>query len=215
MYHATLGKEGARMGNEEPLSQDPPRRSAGRFWAFWTTLPGVLTGVAALITAVIGLVTLFHSAGGSSAPPVASTSENGPAVVSTSEPSTTGQAPGVLAHGQLSMSPGDHADLEHGRVGNAVSNGDLSLLGAGVGGHVYELTSLGGSLAPVSGRAINRATCVAALNAHTDSYEYLSGFDVGSQLCVQTSENNVAVVRIVVGPGVGSKQFVYAYTVWQ
>jgi hypothetical protein len=113
------------------------------------------------------------------------------------------------------MSPGDQADLEHGRVGNAVPNADLSLLGAGVGGHVYELTSLGGPLAPISGRAIDRAACVAALNAHNDSYEYLSNLEVGSQLCVQTSENNVAALRIVVLPGVGSKQFVYAYAVWR
>jgi hypothetical protein len=56
---------------------------------------------------------------------------------------------------------------------------------------------------------------VAALKMHNDSYELLSQFQVGSELCVQTQEDDVAVLRIVSLPGPGSPEFVYAYTVWQ
>jgi hypothetical protein len=50
---------------------DEESRKRG-FLAFWTTLPGTLTGLAALITAVVGAVALFKSTengGNSSAPP--------------------------------------------------------------------------------------------------------------------------------------------------
>jgi hypothetical protein len=96
-----------------------------------------------------------------------------------------------------------------------VANADLTLLGNGVGGGVYELTSLGGPLAPAASGTVDKAACAAALNAHTDMYEYLSQFNVGSQLCIDTRENHVAVLRVVSLPSVGNSQFVYAYTVWQ
>ena len=113
------------------------------------------------------------------------------------------------------MKPGDDADLDHARVGNAVADADLALLGGGVGGDVWELTSLGGPLASVSGQQVGKKACVAALRARNNSYELLSQFQVGSELCVQTQEDNVAVLRILSLPGPGSPEFVYAHTVWQ
>ena len=113
------------------------------------------------------------------------------------------------------MNPGDQADLDQARIGNALANADLELLGGGVGGHVWMLTSLGGPLAPVPGQQADKKACVAALKTRNDSYEYLSQFQVGSELCVQTQEDDVAVLRIVSLPGPGSPEFVYAYTVWQ
>jgi hypothetical protein len=113
------------------------------------------------------------------------------------------------------MSPGDKADLESGGVGNAVPNADLFLLGNGVGGHVYELTSLGGSIARYSGQVLDRGGCAATLTTHQDAYEYLSDLHVGSQLCVQTSENHVAGLRVIGTPRVGVSQFQYSYTVWR
>jgi hypothetical protein len=210
-----MGKEGS--------SSDDARTSRGRgFWAFWTSLPGVLTGVATLITAIVGVVTLVNSLGGSASSGQSAAGATGTTSGVVSAPPASGAAtsPSSAAaagtiHGRLTMVPGDAADLESGRVGNGVPNADLTLLGNGVGGHVYELTSLGGSLAPVSGRTADRATCTAALTAHSDAYEYLSQFSAGSELCVQTSENHTAALHIVSLPGVGVSQFVYTYTVWQ
>ena len=113
------------------------------------------------------------------------------------------------------MQPGDHADLNQARIGNALGDADLALLGGGVGGDVWELTSIGGPLAPVSGQQVDKKACVTALKMRNDSYELLSQFQVGSELCVQTQEDDVAVLRIVSLPGPGSPEFVYAYTVWQ
>jgi hypothetical protein len=210
------------MTKEDSSSGSEPQPRGGGFLAFWTTLPGVLTGIATLVTAIVGLVTLLHSLGGSgpSGSPAASASTTAPALVSsvatsTPDTSSSGAAPGAPTHGRLSMVPGDGADLESGRLGNGVANADLSLLGNGVGGHVYELTSLGGPLARISADSVDRAKCVAALSAHSDAYEYLSTLQVGSQLCVQTSENHVAALRVIALPAVGVSQFVFTYTVWQ
>jgi hypothetical protein len=167
-------------------------------------------------------VTLAHSLGGSasssqSAPSATATTPGvvfAPATsVATTSASSGGSTP--MIHGRLTMVPGDAADLETGRVGNAVPNADLSLLGNGIGGHVFELTSLGGSLAPVSGPAADRARCTAALKSHSDAYELLSQLSAGSVLCVQTSENHTAALHVLSLPGVGVSQFVYTYTVWQ
>jgi len=55
---------------------------AGRFWSFWTTLPGILTGVAAVLTAIIGLVGLWRGLSvGAGAPFV---SRSGPSAFSIS-----------------------------------------------------------------------------------------------------------------------------------
>ena len=75
--------------------------------------------------------------------------------------------------------------------------------------------ALAGPLAPVSGPQVDKKAYVAALKMRDDSYELLSQFQVGSELCVQTQEDDVAVLRIVSLPGPGSPEFVYAYTVWQ
>jgi hypothetical protein len=197
---------------ESGAPNDSKPADRGRFWAFWTTLPGILTGGAAAITAIISLLAVFHpsehASTGTTAPTV--TSRLGPATVSTPPTAAAGPTSGVLAQGQLSQKVGDWADLEGGRTGNGVPSADLALLGG-----VYELTSLGGPLAPAGDGTIDKSACAAALNAHNDTYEILSQFHVGSQLCVDTHDNHVAVLRVVSLPGVGNSQFVYAYTVWQ
>ena len=45
---------------DEPRMPDEPSPDRkGGFLAFWTTLPGILTGLAALITAIVGAVGLW------------------------------------------------------------------------------------------------------------------------------------------------------------
>src|SRR5580765_698092 len=56
------------------VAGEPSNERKGGFLAFWTTLPGILTGVAALITAIVGVVGLWKSQNdGSSAPTTAAT----------------------------------------------------------------------------------------------------------------------------------------------
>lgn len=57
------------MGSGGRRSHTEQTPTARGFWSFWTTLPGVLTGVAAVVTAIVGLVTLWHGLSwGASAP---------------------------------------------------------------------------------------------------------------------------------------------------
>jgi hypothetical protein len=46
----------------------PEQDRKGGFLAFWTTLPGILTGLAALITAVVGAIGLWKSQSGGNHP---------------------------------------------------------------------------------------------------------------------------------------------------
>jgi hypothetical protein len=73
---------------------DKPKSS---FWRFWTTLRGVLTGLAALLSALVAAVTLFNGgshAAGSPSPPA----KTGTTVTSTgtSPTVTTGTSPTVV-----------------------------------------------------------------------------------------------------------------------
>jgi serine/threonine protein kinase len=120
---------------------------------------------------------------------------------------------GMLAKGRLSMNPGDSADLEQELIGNGVANADLNLLGNGVGGHVYQLNTYQGSIAPLVGSA-TQAACTAALGVRHNAYVDLSQYPVGSSLCVLTTEGNVAAVRII-GLPTSSAPFVFAYSVWK
>jgi hypothetical protein len=191
-----------------------------RFLRFWTTVPGILTGSAALISAIVSVIALVHPSRGSEGPasptsPSEIASAAGTSAAPVSSTPNASPANGVLTESRLTMRPGEYADLDQARIGNAISNADLFLLGGGVGGQVWELTTIGGPLAPVSGQQVDKKTCVAALKTRNDSYELLSQFQVGSELCVQTQEDDVAVLRIVSVPGPGSPEFVYTYTVWQ
>ncbi len=70
------GAERSRGVRCQTIEVGQPRRprakqaaGGGRFWSFWTTVPGILTGIAALLTAIIGLVGLWRGLGvGASAP---------------------------------------------------------------------------------------------------------------------------------------------------
>lgn len=65
------------------MPADPPRQS------FWTTLPGILTGIAALVTAVTGLIVGVSQSGwlrSSAAPPAAGRAEGRAATAVASPP---------------------------------------------------------------------------------------------------------------------------------
>jgi hypothetical protein len=51
------------MFGSDPVPSSPAGRRAG-FWTFWTTLPGILTGVAAVVTAIVSLIAVFNTSGG-------------------------------------------------------------------------------------------------------------------------------------------------------
>src|SRR5215208_7516228 len=82
------------LGWAEPMSQEP------RSGSWWLTLPGVLTGLAAVITAVTGLAVALHQISAPSGPekassekPVAVTTQNNSKPPPASSDTTTSQTP--------------------------------------------------------------------------------------------------------------------------
>jgi hypothetical protein len=115
------------MSGSEPTPGSQAARRGG-FWTFWTTLPGILTGVAAVVTAIVGLITLLNSLGGE--PNNTGANQVVPGQnISTSGPPTASASPsnGVFIQGRITMKSPDDADLEKGVVGPGVSGGDLYL----------------------------------------------------------------------------------------
>lgn len=201
------------MPNSHPTPDTSPAGSGGgRFRTFWTTLPGILTGVAALLTAIVGLVGLWHSAGnGTTGPTTLPTSAYSAPASGPGRTTTGGKPTGVLTSGRLTMMRLDEADLEQGLVGNALPGADLVLDG---GSQAHTLLSQGGFLAPTQGPA-SKSKCTAALNARHDALEDLYQLREESWLCLQTSEGHVAALRLTSLPGVGTPQLIFTYTVWQ
>jgi hypothetical protein len=192
-----------------PSEADQSRKSA--FLAFWTTLPGILTGLAALITAIVGAVALWQtqSGGGNSSP----TSPVRSVTLSATVGGGTGRGPGAssrfFATGRLSLARGDSADLEREQIGES-ADADVSF-----GPESTPTLHAGASsfLAPVDKRPTKPA-CIAALRRRHDSLELVSRIE-RKWTCVATTEGNVGVLRIASASGVGFAEVVLDYVVWR
>jgi hypothetical protein len=189
------------------MADDPSTERKGGFLAFWTTLPGILTGLAALITAVVGAVGLWKSqSGGSSAPATVGST----AATTSVEARTTGGGGTALSeHGRLSLGAGDSADLEQDQIGTS-STADL-IFGPESTPTVH---ATGSSFLARAADGLTRASCTRALTTRQASFELVSQA-AEHGLCVSTVEGHVAGVRIVKGPGVGNADLVLEYTVWR
>lgn len=200
--------------------------------SFWKTLPGILTGGAALLTAVGGLVVVvmqvFGAPGPVAAPPAAVTTAP-PAVASTSipqgeisspgsageptsespaGPSSAASSPaevGVLYEDRLEMKTAEFADLETGKIGNPPPNDDFYLHGTDV------LASYGAS--PASG-AFTKVTCEKALSDRSYNTVHLTEVGDDQWLCIQTKEGNLGGMKIIQLPKPGSPIVILEYVLW-
>jgi hypothetical protein len=185
-----------------PSSDEPPEpntSSKSGFLAFWTTLPGVLTGAAALITAIVGLATFLHSG----------EDTNGTTTSSAETGSSGPQAAGIMKTGPLALRRGDEADLEHGQVGSAPE--DDIMFGPESTPTLH--ASANAFLAPIETPPSKRG-CEQVLSDRRDPSEVIPNLST-RWVCVSTSEGHVAFVKIVRLPGVGSAQLTLDYVVWQ
>ena len=188
-------------------------------WAFWTTVPGVLTGLATLLTAIGGFVVVLHGMGGKAGPgSVAETSpltrDNGTAISAVPSPLATSfssGAGGILAQSTLSMRVGDVANLEKGEVGSVYAP-DLSFFYCSTSRCLIQ--SLSGFMTAADVSA-SKASCVAALHARNDETVDLTKLVVGSTLCTQTSGGHIARLQVTGLPGIGSVTFTFSYAVWR
>jgi hypothetical protein len=177
--------------------------------SFWTTVPGILTGVAGLMTAAVALIGLLHALNvGAGTATTAISGRSGPTSTASGSASPSVSASGVLASGQLTMYDEDHADLEHGRINNA-GDFDIYFGGDTIGASVY-----GAFLAPVQSTP-GRADCAAALAARRDPHEFISQLGIGSWVCVHTLNGHVAAIQVVSHQDTTPHQLVINFTTWR
>lgn len=175
--------------------------------SFWSTAPGILTGVAAVITAVGGVLAVMLVPDGNPQPSAGS----GTAASSISESATAGgvpgtpstspdvtpspvEPPGVPDAGELSgaatveLLPGDRFDVDTGVAGNAVDDEDVVY--NEYNGHLY----LEGARHAVVDSWTDQAGCTAALERRSDDMVSSERFGEAA-VCMLTSDDVLAQVR--------------------
>lgn len=184
------------------------------FLAFWATLPGILTGVAALITAGVGAFSLWHAlTAGSATPMPAASPTSSTAVPSTQAPGSSSLQTGVLRQGQISLDCNSGANLERGQFGPSILAPDF----VWVGPHCEpgQLSMVASHhLAPVR-EPVDKQACVSALTASPNAYLSLNAVSAGSWVCVETGgSRHVGALHIVGLPAPGAQQLTFTYSVW-
>jgi hypothetical protein len=183
------GERGVLNGQRPGAAQ-----SHSKLLAFWSTLPGILTGLAALITAMVGLVaflTADHRAD--------------------DEQRGQGASPDGGASDSVTMSSGDYADLEQSRVGSGFTGSDLRFECAA--GNCY-LRVIGGGGITLVGGPVDRSGCVSALKARQERLLTSIEEDLtpGNRFCVQTNIAGIALAEIIAAPDVGTTDLILDYT---
>jgi hypothetical protein len=197
-------------GSDPTPGSQAPRRSG--FLTFWTTLPGILTGSAAVITAIVGLITLLNGLGGGQSNNGANQAVPGQ-IRSTSGPTTASSrlSNGVfIQRSRFTMKSPDDADLETGVVGSGLSGVDLYLYCSGTQCLLNAMRSL---MTTIEGSG-TKSSCIAALSSRHDQALDLGHLRTGETLCIQTQEGHVGALGILGLPGVGTTEFTFSYTLW-
>ena len=162
----------------------------------------MLTGLAALLTALVGVAGFVHGLN-----LLGSTGSGGVQQSPVTQPSP---AVGVLSQGRASLGPDMQIDLVHGITGTNVPGADLTR----VGDTDSFIEALQGFLAPASG-TVSRQSCVAVLNSRHDIYEKLADLEVGSSVCLQGGGGRIGSFTVVSLPSAGDDQVVFTYLVWR
>lgn len=191
------------------------RAGQSGFLPFWTTLPGILTGMAALITAGVGAFSLWHTFTTGSATPTPAASLTAPTAVPSAL--TAGSSPSqaaVLRQGQISLDCNSGANLERGQFGPSIIAPDFVWVGPHCEpGQLSMVAS--GHLASVR-EPVDRQACVSALTASPNTYLTLDALSAGSWVCLETGgSQHVGALHIVSFPAPGAQQLTFTYSVWQ
>jgi hypothetical protein len=203
--------------------------------SWWTTLPGILTGIAAVITAVVALIgalqvigvfdepagTAPAGQGGSITTPggngrtTAPPAGTGPTGGAAASPGPLPSWVGALSHGLLTMNSGDIAVLETGTVGFAASGQDFVTVGNGRRmsiGMLYGSTSW---FSPIDA-APDKEACRSALNGQKRTNLDADDNQIGHWWCVRTSEGYTGAIQLrEVAMDEAPKHIVLAYVLWR
>ena len=182
--------------------------------SFWTTLPGILTGVAALITALVAAATLYLSstrdepsetraagegpAQASPAPDDASTRAQG----TPASGSTSGGGPGETS--QVTLLSGDWLDIDSGLSGSTASGSEIYW-----DGRVLFLYGPHNAIVPAE---TDRGGCTDVLQKRSDG-----AVDLAAQrtVVVCTSTVDGAIAELVTSPLDATNSLPMAVTVWR
>lgn len=149
---------------------------------FWTTLPGILTGVAALITAIVGAVTLLSPRSEPARP-----SQTDQTKASQTDAGTT-TSTSKSDRRTFVLKPGDWLDVNTGITGSAVA--DATLVWSGTQLNLYGLRNA------VADQPAGKAGCDAALQLRSDGYLTREQLAHGLVVCQSTKQGLVAELDI-------------------
>lgn len=208
------GKRGYDQFMSDTARDDEPGRSSPRengFLAFWKTLPGILTGVAAVLTAIGGLAAVWINFSGppEQEPPATTTDAvRTPQATPTSAPSASAgpNDAGVLHEDRIEMVDTDYVDLEAGKIGRPSAITDLYLHGTDQILAYYGMT-------PVSG-PMTKSACAAVLAKRNNGGARISQVAASQWLCVQTKAGHLGGMRIAQRPAPGRPSVVFEYVIW-
>lgn len=175
--------------------------------SFWTTLPGILTGLAAVITALVGAAALFLSHRDQEIPGAAPpTSAGAPASAATPSGSEAEDPPDGQrsASSSVQLQMGDGVDVDTGLAGSNVV-GELTW-GSG------QLNLYGERNAVVPAKT-DEAGCAEALGRRSDGWLTADKLTGGAFVCLSTDQGAVALARI--SPPDVSNQLTVDFTVWR
>jgi hypothetical protein len=199
----------------------PAGPSAGVLITFWSTLPGILTGIAASVTAVVGLIALLTGLGGPGGDHQTLDQASGPSSQAGAAQTPQGAHPSIAASvsprdvligGRLTMESVDEADLETGVVRPGVAGGDLYLFCSG--GSCGISAPGNGLITDAKQQVGTRSGCIEALTTRHDLTVDLGHLRVGQRICVQTNDGHISALTIVGLPQVGATQLTFSYTLW-
>ncbi|PWU50784.1 hypothetical protein DLJ47_23315 [Micromonospora sp. S4605] len=199
---------------------------------WWNTLSGLLTGIAAIITAIGALIGALHLIGVFDGqrpvePPAAATGLPTPAnaeaagsvLADASAIPTTGLAPntsalsGSMRQGLLTMADTKSADLESGVVGPALAGQDFLVVG---GGSHFSLISsfMGAYMSPVESQP-GKDVCTGALDRNRIAEIEIDIESVGKWWCVRTGEGHTGAIQVKSVSLDPPRQLVLAYVLWR
>jgi hypothetical protein len=184
------------------------------FLAFWATLPGILTGIAALITAGVGAFSLWHTLSpGSATPTPAASSTALTAIPSALISGSSSPQAAVLRQGKISLDCNSGANLERGQFGPSILAPDFVWIGPHCEpGQLSMVAS--GHLAQVR-EPVEKQACVSALTASPNTYLSLDALSAGSWVCLETGgSQHVGALQILALPAPGAPQLTFTYSVW-
>lgn len=190
------------------------KAAEGGSTTFWKTVPGILTGLAALVTAIGGLIVVLvqvFGTPGQDPPADTGTHVNGESAIAETAATTAGTAGpagSLLRSDQVEMNADDWIDLEAGKVGKWVATSDFVMIGSDrFSSTPYPTTVVSGP--------ITKAACAAALDKRDDGGAAFSEIEDDQWMCVETEEKHLAGVRIVKRPTAGDPVAGLDYVIWK